>query len=137
MPDTSASSGELPSGGRFRLEDLPVVHFKYVLLAKNVTSASSLAVVRRIWGNRSAALVVHLHLLAVVAGQVQVLPYGVVQGAGVSQLLLPLLPLRQGPDLGALAVRAGNIKLGDIGGVNQRLKAEGSFSLPFSSTLAG
>ena len=66
-------------------------------------------------GEEEPCLVVHLHLLAVVAGHVEILPNRVVHRAGVGELLLPFLPLRQRPDLRALAIGGSDIKLGNIG----------------------
>ena len=59
-------------------------------------------------------LAVDLHLLAVIARQVQVLLHRIVQGARFGQLLFPLLPLRQRPNLRALAIHAGDVELGYV-----------------------
>ena len=89
------------------------------------TSASSWASSRRIWGIRIRAWLSASDLLTVIAGQVEVLLHGVVHSAVLSQFHFPLLPLREGPDLGADAVLAGDVELGHVLCIHKLLEGRG------------
>src|SRR6266702_373598 len=81
-------------GSHVLLKHLAVVDLEVHPHSKNRHFRIQLGRVAQYLRQQDPRLVIHLHLLAVVAGQVEVLLHGFVHVAGLRQLLFPLFPLR-------------------------------------------
>src|SRR5579862_1563238 len=112
-------------------EGLPVMNFQVGPHAKNRYFTVELCRGTKNLGKKQPSLVIHFHLLTVIAGQVEVFADRIVHRACVGQSFLAFFPLRQGPDLGALAIRAGHVKLGHMGGIQQLLEGSRHFQPAF------